>query len=396
MPRLEKVRAERNQYFGLIDSIGRQIAAAEKHLCRRAGRLIVDCFVKYRARRIVRTDEGSRYLFEGRPLRRAEERDAILARLRRPAEPVAEHLLGFVPRHFPQRTVAAANLRTRQPVRIVQPLQRRLPPRTQTALTDRIRGISLELDHPPFADSRDHAASRRTLGTGRREKTGDAGDDVLVRHHVRDKLARRRLASRHRRRRSRSRGQLDERSPGYRGSLAHRFFHFPHSVMTADAIERRFFLRVTVHAKSHVDFVHRYHPIHRLHRTVTALAFDTGMYMRPMREAHEVRQRVHAIPLDLERRRRLVSPRPRHRPYPAARNPVAVTSDASRHRRNPRFRRPSRIGMAVLAGNLVHPGMHVMAEWYRLDDVCARRPRPLGQCDHRSARDEHQEGQRED
>src|SRR5271156_3123140 len=139
--------------------------------------------------------------------------------------------------------------------------------------------------------------------------------------------------------------------------------------MTANAVERRFFLRVTLNAKAHVDFMHRDHGIHRLHRPVTALAFYSCMYMRPMREAHEVGQRVHAIPLDLERRRRVVRPRPRHRLDAAAGDSVAVASDASRHRWNSRFGRSARIGMAVLAGDLVYPGMDAMAEWYRLGGI---------------------------
>jgi hypothetical protein len=165
--------------------------------------------------------------------------------------------------------------------------------------------------------------------------------------------------------------------------------------MTANAIERRFFLRVTVHAKAHVDFMHRHHPIHRLHRPVTALAFYPRMYMRPMREAHEVGQRVHAIPLDLERGRRVVRPRPRHWLDASASYSVAVASHAPRDRWNSWFRRSARIGMAVLAGDLVHTGMDAMAEWYRLDDIRTRRPGSLRQRDRSSAKDEHRDSKQQ-
>src|SRR5271168_4468570 len=164
----------------------------------------------------------------------------------------------------------------------------------------------------------------------------------------------------------------------------------PHSVMTAHAVERRFFLRVTVHAEAHVDFMHRHDAIHRLHRSVTALAFDPGMNMRTMREAHEVRQRVHAIPLNLERRRRVVRPGPRHRRDSPAGDSVAMASDASRDRGNPRLGRPAGVGMAVLAGDFVHAGVYPMAEGNRLYDVVARRPRPLRQPDGCPAEDEGQ------
>src|SRR5271170_6010207 len=130
--------------------------------------------------------------------------------------------------------------------------------------------------------------------------------------------------------------------------------------MTANAVERRFFLRVTIHEKAHVDFMHRHHAIHRLHRAMTALAFYSRMYMRPMREAHEVGQRVHAIPLDLERSRRVVRPRPRHWLDAAASYSVAVASHAPRNCWNSGIGRSARVGMAVLAGDLVHPGMDAM------------------------------------
>ncbi len=165
--------------------------------------------------------------------------------------------------------------------------------------------------------------------------------------------------------------------------------------MTANAVERRFFLRVTVDAKAHVDFMHRHHPIHRLHRPVTASAFYPRMYMRPMREAHEVGQRVHAIPLDLERGRRVVRPGPRHRLDAAAGYSVTVASDATRDRWNSGLGRSARIGMAELAGNLVHPGMDAMAERYRLDDIGTRRPGPLRQRDSGTAEDEHRDSKQQ-
>ena len=165
--------------------------------------------------------------------------------------------------------------------------------------------------------------------------------------------------------------------------------------MTANAVERRFFLRVTLHAKTHVDFMHRHDTIHRLHRPVTSLAFYPRVYMRPMREAHEVGQRVHAIPLDLERSRRVVRPRPSHRLDAAAGYSVAVASHAPRDRWNSGFGRSARIGMAVLAGDLVHAGMDAMAEWDRLDDIRTRRPGPLRQRDRSSAEDEHRDSKQQ-
>src|SRR5208283_1992650 len=210
LPDLEKVRTEGNQHFGLIDSIRRQIAPPKDRFRRSPRRFLVYGLVKYRARRAISAEKRERDFPEGRALRRTEERHAILARLRRRRQPVAEHFVRFVPRNRPERAVVAANLRMRQAIGIVQTLQRRLSAGAQRTLAYGIGRISLQLDDAPFPDSRHHAASRRTLRTRRGKKTWHAGDYVLIGHHVRDQLPRRRLAARDRRRRTRSRGQLDE------------------------------------------------------------------------------------------------------------------------------------------------------------------------------------------
>ncbi len=210
LPGLEKIRTERNQHFGLIDSIRRQVAPPKDRFRRNPRRFLVDGLVKYRARRAIGAEKRERDFSEGRALRRTEERDAVLARLRRRRQPVAEHFVRFVPRNRPDRAVAAANLRMRQAIGIVQALQRRLSPRAQRTLANWIGRIALQLDDPPFPDSRHHTASRRALRTRRGKKTRHAGNYVLIGHHVRDQLPRRRLAARDRRRRTRSRGQLDE------------------------------------------------------------------------------------------------------------------------------------------------------------------------------------------
>jgi hypothetical protein len=149
--------------------------------------------------------------------------------------------------------------------------------------------------------------------------------------------------------------------------------------MTSNAVQRRFALRVTIDAKAHVDLDDRDNAIHRLYRTVTILAFDAGVDMRAMGEADEVGHRVYAVPLNFERRLRVIGPRSRHRldTITAAGNFVTVASDASRDRGNPRLRRSASISMAVLTWDLVDSGMDSMAERDRLDDVRARRPRAL-------------------
>src|SRR6266851_4630120 len=165
--------------------------------------------------------------------------------------------------------------------------------------------------------------------------------------------------------------------------------------MTGDAIERCFLLCVAIDAKAHVDFIHRHNAIHRLNQAVTTLAFDTGMDMRLMREAHEIGQRIHSIPFNLERRASVIGPGTSHGLNSSAGNSTAVASDASRDCRDARFGRTAGIGMTVLAWNFVHARMDAVAERNRLDDIGARQPWTFGYADCREPQDEQQECERQ-
>ena len=157
--------------------------------------------------------------------------------------------------------------------------------------------------------------------------------------------------------------------------------------MTADAVERGVALGVAIDAKAHVDFINRHDAIHGLDRSVTALALDSGVDMRVMREADEVGERVHAVPLDFERRLRVVGPWTSDRLDSTFGDSVAVASNASRDRWNARLRRSRRVGMAVLTWDFVDPGVDAMTERDRLNDVCSWRPWPLGERDHGTSED---------
>jgi hypothetical protein len=164
--------------------------------------------------------------------------------------------------------------------------------------------------------------------------------------------------------------------------------------MTSNAVEGGSALGMAIDAKAHVDFNDWHYAIHRVDRAMTALTLDSGVDMRPMREADEVGQRVHPVPLDFERRLRVVSPGARDWLDSAAGNSVAVASHASRDRWNTRLRRPTRISMAVLTWDLVDPGVDSMTERDWLNDVCARRPRPLRERNHGASEDEQEQGKR--
>jgi len=157
--------------------------------------------------------------------------------------------------------------------------------------------------------------------------------------------------------------------------------------MTADAVQRGFALGMAIDAEAHVDFINRHDAIHGLDRSVTALALDSGVNMRVMREADEVGERVYAVPLDFERRLRVVGPWTSDRLDSTFGDSVAVASDASRDRWNARLRRSRRVGMAVLTWNLVDAGVDSMTERDRLTDIRARRPWPFGERDHSAPED---------
>lgn len=150
--------------------------------------------------------------------------------------------------------------------------------------------------------------------------------------------------------------------------------------MTDYAVVADFFLGMTVHAKTHVDFCNRNYTVHRLDRTMARLASHARVDMWSMAEANEIRKRVNPIPLDFERGLIVVSPRPRHG-LNSARQAATVASDASLNRRNTGIFRAPRVFMAELTRDLIHTSVDTMAERDRLNDVGSRRPRTLGQRD---------------
>jgi hypothetical protein len=147
-------------------------------------------------------------------------------------------------------------------------------------------------------------------------------------------------------------------------------------MMTGDTIQSRLSLRVTFHAKAHVDFYDRHDSIHSLHRSVAVLTGDGRVNVRAMGEPHEVGQGVNAIPADFEGRLAVIGPGTGDG-LDAAGSSTPVASHATRYRRHPRTVGSSRVLVTVLAGNLVYARVDPMTEWNRLDHVGTRQPRPL-------------------
>jgi len=150
--------------------------------------------------------------------------------------------------------------------------------------------------------------------------------------------------------------------------------------MTNRAIGRDRALGVAIDTKSHVDFMDRYDSIHILHIAVTLLALNSRVDVWAMREANEIRQRVHPVPSNLEWRLLLIGPRTRDRRDSTGES-GAMTSDASRDRRNSRGLRASRILVTILARNFIDAGVDAMAKRDRLLDISTRRPWALRKSD---------------
>ncbi len=159
--------------------------------------------------------------------------------------------------------------------------------------------------------------------------------------------------------------------------------------MTIKAFERGFAFRMTFDAEPHVDFVNRNYAVHRFDWTVTSLAADVGGDVGPMRETHEIRQCVHPVPSNLERRLTMVGPGPGNR-LDSAQQCRPMASDASLDRGDARCLGAASVFVAVLTRDFVYSGVNSMAERYGLDHVGAWCPRPLGKShDAQPAEQEH-------
>jgi hypothetical protein len=165
--------------------------------------------------------------------------------------------------------------------------------------------------------------------------------------------------------------------------------------MTGDTIQRRLSLRVTFHAEAHVDFYDRHDSIHSLHRSVTVLTSDARVDVRAMREPHEIRQGINAVPANFEGRLAVVVPGTGDR-LDAAGGATPVASDAAGDRRNARVFGSPRVLVTVLTGNFIYAGVDPMAEWNRLDHVGAWQPGPLRKRDDADSAEQQEGGQGQD
>ena len=141
-------------------------------------------------------------------------------------------------------------------------------------------------------------------------------------------------------------------------------------------------------------FMHRLYSFHRFDRAMAGLTGQAGIDMRTMGEAYEVGQRVDPVPANFEIGLRGIGPGTSHRQQSAVLL-AAVASHAALHGRHARGRGTPRVLVAILAGNLIDPGVNAMAKGDGLLNVVARSPRPLRESDHGDPAGEHHQRQRE-
>lgn len=132
------------------------------------------------------------------------------------------------------------------------------------------------------------------------------------------------------------------------------------------------------YAETHIDFDYRTHPIHRLNRAMAGLALNAGMNMRHVPETNKIRKRVDPIPANLKRRSRAIDPRLAHRPQRYLLSDAGVTPLASLDRWHSRVLGPASVLVTILARDLMQPGMNLVTERDRLNNVLKRSPRTLG------------------
>src|SRR5215469_10072509 len=118
-------------------------------------------------------------------------------------------------------------------------------------------------------------------------------------------------------------------------------------MVTGDAIQGRLSLRVTFHAKAHVDFYDRHDPIHSLDRSMTVLTSNARVNVRAMRELHEIGQGINPVPADFEGRLAVIVPGTGDG-LDAADSAAPVASDAARDRRYSRVVGSPRVLVTVL------------------------------------------------
>ena len=71
---------------------------------------------------------------------------------------------------------------------MIEPLERGVAPQAERAATDGMVGVPLELGDAPIVVLGEGAAAGRALAADRREVRGGAGDDLLVRDDLGEKL----------------------------------------------------------------------------------------------------------------------------------------------------------------------------------------------------------------
>jgi len=168
-PRAEEVGVERNDDLGAIQPISRDRAHPEQFLVRveqgRRGKRIDHHVTRSGERREELVDRSA----FGRAMQRSGQEAHLAAALPDRAEVLNDLLVDRLP-----GTRVAGDVRPVQTVRVVQPEHVRLPRSAETAAGHRVARIAFDLDRPPVAALREHAAARVATATQRGVPVGAA------------------------------------------------------------------------------------------------------------------------------------------------------------------------------------------------------------------------------
>ena len=210
-PGLYEVGAERENDLGVLERVIRDRVAVEREAVRGADRLIRERLQGHPRARAERLHPAVEQPAQAPvlELRHDGDRPALAAGSER-TDLVRDDFPSGVPRGALESGAALADQRARDPVGMIEPLERGLATHAERAGVDGMIGVPLELDDATFAIARDDAASGRALAAHGGEPGCDTRHELLVGHHQRQYRLARLLAASGRGRGARHRDDLEE------------------------------------------------------------------------------------------------------------------------------------------------------------------------------------------
>jgi hypothetical protein len=184
-PGLEEVGAEGKHVARRGEVVARQRVQPEYGPVGVAQRLVAERLVHHMVGRADRAEPLAHERAERARRVPGEEPDLIAGHA---GQASGQLLHGVVPRDGIEAAAWVPRHRLPDPVGIVEPLERRLPPRAEAAAVHGMAGVAFDLDRAPLAHAHVHPAPRRTLAAGGGVPRSHAGDVILRGDQIRDQL----------------------------------------------------------------------------------------------------------------------------------------------------------------------------------------------------------------